>query len=125
MVQDVYLIPPENRSYLVSPSDDMQIPVPIFVKDPAEQLDYTFDWSRMMQTGEYILTTTVTISPIENAGLSIVGTATNDISTVTVPVSLGNLGNTYNINCQILVFNPLVSFDRTFSRSIQVRVANK
>ena len=87
----------------------------IFVKDPDAVLDYGFDWSSWLATGETISTTTITAetgitkdSDSESSGV------------VTVWLSGGTAGNDYDVACKIET-----SASRTDERTITIRVKNR
>lgn len=67
-----------------------------FIKDPAAVLDYTFDWSDWLNTGETISSHTVTVP----TGITL-GSHANDTTAVTMWLSGGAVGEHYAIACQI------------------------
>ena len=94
----------------------------IFQKDPNAVLDYCFDWTTgtdtedpWLATGETITTHTITVpdaitkdSDSESAGI------------VTVWLSGGTAGETYDILCRIVT-----SLGRTDDRTITIEVYNR
>jgi len=67
-----------------------------FLKDPDATLDYKFDWSDWLETGEEIST----FSLIVPTGLTEVSSS-NDNDSVTVWLSGGTAGLTYGVTCRI------------------------
>jgi len=87
-----------------------------FIKDPADVLDYKFDWSDWLADGETVSTRTVTVE----TGLAKDSDSITDTGTsVTVGLSGGTAGNEYDVACLIAT-----SSSRTVKRSITVRVEN-
>lgn len=68
-------------------------------KTPAERLDYKFDWSSVLATGETIESATVAVSP---AGLAVDGSATTAGTTVTVWLMGGADGVDYAVTNTIV-----------------------
>ena len=88
-----------------------------FDKAPAAVLDFKFDWSDWLATGETISTRTVTVSTgITKDSDSITDTSTS----VTVWLSGGTAGTSYTVTCQIVT-----SGSRTDERSITISVADR
>lgn len=79
-----------------------------FVKDPDAVLDYKFNWSDWLATGETISSATVTVQ----SGLS-KDSQTNSTTDVTVWLSGGANGQVYTVQCRITT-NQLRTDDRTF-----------
>ena len=67
-----------------------------FVKDPDAILDYKFDWSSWLSTGDSISTYAMTVP----AGLTQT-TSTFDSDSVTVWLSGGSAGSIYSVSCLI------------------------
>ena len=94
-----------------------------FLKDAHADLDWVFDWndtsSPWLATGETISSFTVTV----DTGLT-VGTGTKASSQsagkVTVWLSGGTAGTTYNVACRIVT-----SASRTDERTIKIRVLQR
>ncbi len=87
----------------------------MFIKDPEAVLDYAFDWSEWLATGETISSYTITVE----TGL------TNDSDSessgiVTVWLSGGTADNEYDVACRIVT-----NAGRTDERTITIRVRNK
>lgn len=87
----------------------------IFIKDPDAVLDYAFDWSDWLATGETISSHTITAetgitkdSDSESSGV------------VTVWLSGGTAGNEYDVACEIVT-----SASRTDERTIIIRCQNR
>lgn len=97
-----------------------------FKKDPDEVLDYLFDFKALtngngtedyLQSGETISTYTMTV----DTGLTKDSdTKTNADTSVKVWLSGGTLGNSYNVECDIVT-----SGGRTVSRTMTIVVAAK
>jgi hypothetical protein len=68
-----------------------------FSKQPAENLDYEFDWIDWMPEGDSIVSFTVSVSP---SGL-ILGNQSNTPTSVRQFVSSGMDGTDYTITCRI------------------------
>jgi len=86
-----------------------------FTKDPDAILDYIFDWSDWLATGEVIITALISVP----TGLTIVSqtkTATEAIAWI----SSGTTNTTYRVECKILT-----NSGRTDVRAIQIRVADR
>jgi hypothetical protein len=87
----------------------------LFTKDPEAVLDYAFDWSDWLATGETISSHTITTetgitkdSDSEAAGV------------VTVWLSSGTAGTNYRVECKIVT-----SAGRTDERTIWIKVTNR
>jgi len=88
-----------------------------FTKDPDAVLDYRFDWSDWLETGDTIATRTITAS----TGITVDSSSITDSSTsVTVWLSGGTVGATYDIACLIVT-----SASRTDERTVSVRVLER
>jgi hypothetical protein len=68
----------------------------IFSKDPAELLDYTFDWSQWLNTGDTILTATC----FPSTGI-VIEHVTTQATKVIAWVSGGTNGNIEKVTCNI------------------------
>lgn len=86
-----------------------------FLKDPQAVLDYKWDWSTWLPTGDTISTHTITAP----TGLTVASSA-NTTTTVTAWLSGGTAGNTYSVACKIVTTQ-----GRTDERSILVQVDNR
>ena len=86
-----------------------------FVKDPDEVLDFVWDWSSWLATGETISTATVTAP----TGITL-DSSTNSTTTVTAWLSGGTVGQTYLLDCKIVT-----SSARTADRDIYIRVTER
>lgn len=84
-----------------------------FTKDPAADLDYEWDWTAWLATGETITAATVSSVP---TGLT-VGAVTNTATTATVWLSGGASDTTYTVSCQVTT-----SAGRVDVRSIGITV---
>lgn len=97
-----------------------------FVKDPDAVLDYKFDWanttnggaeSDWLASGETIVTRTITAS----TGITVDSSSITDSNTsVTVWLSGGTVGATYDIACLVVT-----SASRTDERTVSVRVLER
>ena len=67
-----------------------------FLKDPDAILDYKFDWSEWLEAGEIIAVHAVTV----DTGITKVSSS-NDDDSVTVWLSGGTAGGSYNVACRI------------------------
>lgn len=86
-----------------------------FVKDPAAVLDYAFDWSVWLATGETISSHVVTVA----TGLTKDSDA-EDAGIVTAWLSGGAVGTDYTVACKIVT-----SGGRTDERTITVMCRNR
>lgn len=86
-----------------------------FVKDPAEVLPYTIDWTDWLATGETISSHTITAA----TGLT-VDTSTEDTGIITIWLSGGTDGTRYDVTCHIETDTGKVS-----ERTIHIQVANR
>lgn len=86
----------------------------IWVHDPQAVLDYTFDWSRWLASGETITTATVT-----GDGVTIDSTDTTT-TTVAAWVSGGTLGEIETVKCAITT-----SGGRTDERTIRLSIRER
>jgi hypothetical protein len=84
----------------------------LFVKDPNDVLDYRWDWSSWLASGETIQTSTVTVP----TGIT-KDSDTNTTTTVTVWLSSGTAGQTYRVVSRITT-----SQGRTVDRSMFIKV---
>lgn len=85
----------------------------IFFKDPDAVLDYKFDWSDWLASGETISTRTIT----PETGITVDSDSITDTSTsVTVWLSGGTAGNVYDVACLITT-----SDSRTDERTMKIR----
>lgn len=83
-----------------------------FIKDPNAVLDYKFDWSDWLAAGETISTRTITAG----SGITVDSSSITDTNTsVTVWLSGGTAGDSYDVTCQIVT-----SDSRTDERTIVI-----
>lgn len=87
----------------------------IFKKDPDAVLDYAFDWSSWLATGETISSHTVTVS----SGLT-KDSDSESSGIVTVWLSGGTAGTWYTVACEIVT-----SAARTDERTMRIQVQNR
>lgn len=87
----------------------------IFEKDPQAVLDYAFDWSDWLDSGETIASTTITVA----SGLTKDSDSESD-GIVTIWLSGGTAGTSYTVACKIVT-----SSSRTDERSITIMVINR
>jgi len=85
------------------------------LKDPSAELDYVFDWTEWLATGETI--TDHTITP--DTGIT-VDSSTEDTGKVTVWLSGGTAGINYKVACLITT-----SAGRTDERTIWIKVEER
>jgi len=86
-----------------------------FTKDPEAVLDYTFDWSDWLATGETISSYTVTVP----TGITKDSDSQAD-GVVTVWLSGGTAGTNYRVECKIVT-----SAGRTDERSIWIKAVER
>jgi hypothetical protein len=86
-----------------------------FTKDADAVLDWTFDWSEWLHSGETIVSAVVT----PDSGLTIDSTTAGDTSVVAW-ISGGTPGNMYRVGCRVTT-----SDSRIDERSINVRVLER
>lgn len=88
-----------------------------FTKDPAERLDYTWDWTPWLaEIGDTISEATV----VPTEGLTVVGEPTVDGALVTQRVEGGVLGDFSVVTCQITTASGLIA-----ERSIHLTIADR
>lgn len=88
-----------------------------YVKDPAAVLDYAFDWSAWLETGETITAETVTIDP---AGSLTLDSHNEAAGVVTAWLSAGTVDTRYCVTCHVVT-----SAAREDERSITIAVHNR
>ena len=86
-----------------------------FTKDPDAVLDFVFDWSSWLATGETISSRTVTVE----TGITKVSD-TSASGKVTAWLSGGTAGTTYDVACKIVT-----SASRTDERTMLIRVIER
>lgn len=86
-----------------------------FTKDPEAVLDYIFDWSDWLASGETIQTASITVQ----SGITLASTI-NSTTAVVGWISGGTVNTTYRVECKIVT-----SAGRTDVRGIQIRVADR
>ena len=88
-----------------------------FLKDPNAVLDYKFDWTSWLASGETISSQTTTPS----SGLTVDSSSITDTGkSVTVWLSGGTLGNTYTV-----VNRVTTSSSRVDDRTMRIKVVDK
>jgi len=97
-----------------------------FIKDPDAVLDYKFDWaaftnstgtSDWLASGETIASHTIDA----DTGITVDSSSATDTNTsVTVWLSAGTAGTTYNVRCEIVT-----SDSRTDERTIKIAVRER
>jgi len=88
-----------------------------FTKDPNAVLNYDFDWSDWLGTGEVISS----IDVAADTGLT-VDSSSNTDDTVTVTLSGGTVGESYTVRCRITTNS---SPAQTDDRSMTVTIAER
>lgn len=92
-----------------------------FLKNEDAILDWKFDWVNWLGVGETLLTHEITVTD----GLTMLSSSITDNNTsVTVWLSGGTLGVTYQVDCLITASAPDAS-SRTEKRSILIRVTDR
>lgn len=86
-----------------------------FIKDPSAVLDYVFDWSDWLATGEVISSHVITV----DTGLT-KDSDSEASGIVTVWLSGGTAGENYKVACLITT-----SAGRTDERTIWIKVTNR
>ncbi len=86
-----------------------------YIKDPDAVLDYQWDWSSWLPTGDTIASATVTAE----TGLT-VGSYSNTATAVTAWLSGGIVGESYNVTCRVVTAN-----GRTDDRTITLLVTQQ
>jgi len=86
-----------------------------FLKDPDAVLDYAFDWSSWLQSGETISSYSITV----DSGLTKESDNESD-GVVTVWLSGGTAGSEYTVSCKITT-----SMSRTDERSMTIKVMER
>ena len=85
------------------------------LKDPSAVLDYVFDWTEWLATGETIISHTITV----DTGI-VKDTSAEAAGKVTVWLSGGTAGINYKVACLITT-----SAGRTDERTIWIKVTNR
>ena len=85
------------------------------LKDPSAVLDYVFDWTEWLATGETITDHTITV----DTGIT-VDSSTQDTGKVTVWLSGGTAGINYKVACLITT-----AAGRTDERTIWIKVTDR
>jgi len=86
-----------------------------YLKDPSAVLDWAFDWTDWLATGETITDHTITA----DTGIT-VDSSTEDTGKVTVWLSGGTAGINYKVACKITS-----TAGRTDERTIWIKVTNR
>ncbi len=86
-----------------------------FLKDPDATLDYAFDWSSWLQSGETISSYSITV----DSGITKEGDSQSN-GVVTVWLSGGTAGQTYSVSCKITT-----SMSRTDERTMKIFVMER
>ena len=86
-----------------------------YLKDPSAELDYVFDWSEWLATGETITTPVITA----DTGITVDGSSESD-GKVTVWLSGGTAGQNYKVACLITT-----SAGRIDERTIWIKVTDR
>ena len=93
------------------------------LKDPSAVLDYVFDWTEWLATGETIAVDSETgkklITITADTGIT-VDSSTEDDGKVTVWLSGGTVGTTYRVECLIVT-----TAGRTDERSLWITVQER
>jgi hypothetical protein len=89
--------------------------MPTYIKDPDAVLDYGFDWSSWLATGETISTSTWTVP----TGIT-KDSSSNSTTKTTVWLSGGTVGQTYEIVNRIVT-----SASRTDERTVTILVLQR
>ena len=93
------------------------------LKDPSAVLDYVFDWTEWLATGETIAVDSETgeklITITADTGIT-VDSSTEDAGKVTVWLSGGTAGINYKVACKITT-----SAGRTDERTIWIKVVDR
>jgi len=87
-----------------------------YIKDPQEVLDYGFDWSDWLETGDTVDTSDWTIKP---SGLTEVSDSKTDTTTM-IWVSGGTVGSKHKVTNRVLTAD-----NRTVERSFYVKIQSK
>jgi hypothetical protein len=87
----------------------------VWEKDPQATLDWAFDWSKWLASGEEISSATVTV----DSGLT-KASESNTTTKVTVWLTGGTLGATYKVACRITT-----NQGRIDERTIGIRVTDR
>jgi hypothetical protein len=88
----------------------------VYIKDPSSVLDFGFDWSKWLDSGETI--TSYVITP--DAGLTKVSDGSTTAGSVIVWLSSGSPGMRYSVACLINT-----SGSRVDERTIKIDVRNR
>ena len=96
-------------------------PIAIHYKDPAENLDYSVDWSPALKTGESVTASSWVITP-KTVGDTTLLTGITSFGTngTTIWLSAGTDGGQYDVT-NTVVTNQARTFERTFRIILQQR----
>lgn len=89
--------------------------IPTWTKDPNAVLDYEFNWSKWLYTGDTIASRVVTVP----TGITLDSSVPAD-DKVTVWLSGGTAGTKYNVSCRITTTG-----GRVDERTIRISVAER
>jgi len=87
----------------------------VFIKDPEARLDYSFDWSEWLASGETITASTMTAS----VGITI-DASSNTLTSATAWLTGGTSGHSYTVTNHITT-----SANRQDDRTLTIRVQNR
>lgn len=87
-----------------------------FTKDPSAVLDYLFDWTSWLTTGETLTASTMTAT----TGITLTPPPTNTTTTATVWLTGGTLGTAYQITNHVTT-----SAGRQDDRTITVTIRDR
>lgn len=85
-------------------------------KDPNEVLDFVFDWSERLETGDAISTSVWSVVT-EGSGLITIDSETQDTTTATVWLSAGTVDTDYELLNRVVT-----SAGRTMDQTVRIRV---
>lgn len=88
--------------------------IPVRYKSPGGNLDFGFDWSDWLATGESVTSVTAEVS----SGLTL-GTTSFTTTTTSSFISGGAVGGTYNMT------HTITTATRTDERSVTIKVINR
>ena len=80
-------------------------PIATKEKAAAAELDYLFDWSHWLVSGDLIASYAVTITGADSALINYLNVLSSPATSVRVWLKLGTGGKTYNVKCEITTTN--------------------
>lgn len=94
-------------------------PIATKEKQVAAELDYLFDWSHWLVSGDTIASFVVTITGADSALINYLSVLSSPAMSVRVWLKLGTGGKTYSVKCAIVTTN---ATPRKDERALELKV---